>query len=1121
MKKNRHEKQRRDMLKYFPQAMRIICLITFLGANAIFSWIKASDSQSAKFLLNTITGNNTVLAVQQAQQKEISGKVTDSSGQPLPGATVKVKGTSIGTATDANGMFSLRIPSNAQTIQVSFIGMETQEIPIGSRTTFNITLQEGAIGLEEVVAIGYGAMKKSDLSGASVSLGEDAIKKSIVTNLDQALQGRVTGVTAVMTSGAPGSSSAIRVRGQSTINANAEPLYVIDGVIVQGGGSSGASFGLGDALGNGPISTISPLSTINPADILSMEILKDASATAIYGAQGANGVVLITTKRGKAGQAKFNYEGMYGIQRQASRIDMMNLREFAEFSNSVAQESNSLDSRPEFLDPSLLGAGTNWQDAIFKLAPMYQHQLSAQGGTQGVNYYISGSYMNQDGTIIGTKFNRYSFRTNLDTQLKKWLKLGLNTMYSNTDERLGLADSDEGIVNYSLLTPPDIPIYDLDGNYASVVREGYTRINPIAMALDEDILLSRSKLNGNIFADVTPIKNLVWHSELGYDIGNSRGERFEPAVKYGNWRRDVNMSSIQRNYNFFWQLKNYLTFSGTKEKHSYSLMIGQELWESSWEYEGVTASNLPSNDIHNPSLGSDPQITSGFGSSAMASFFGRATYNYADKYMGTYTYRRDGSSNFGPKNRWANFNSFAVSWRFSNEEFLKSLSEVLSNGKIRFGWGQTGNSNIGGYRWGSAISKMPSGLGMGYRQSNIANPYIKWETQEQWNLGLDLAIINNRISLVVDAYDKTSKDMLMQLQLPSYLGTRGNASSALAAPYGNYGTINNQGIEFTLTTHNLTGRFIWDTDFQMSFNKNKLVALDGTQSAHIEGYGQWSDVVTVTNVGDPLYNFYGYKVAGVYQNLEDLQNSPKPEKYPTDGVFNRYNTTWVGDLKFEDISGPDGKPDGIIDTYDRTNIGSPWPKFTYGFTNTFQFKNFDLSIFINGSYGNKVFNYLGMHLSSMTSIWDNQLKSVTERARLVPIDPEKSYPTVVNGVTVYNWFDDITNVKVSNPNAVIPRAIANDPNDNNRISDRYIEDGSYLRIKNIALGYTLPSSLVRKWNIESIRIYTNIQNLYTFTNYTGYDPEVGASTASPNVFGLDNGRYPSPQVYSFGLSLSF
>lgn len=1057
-----------------------------------------------------------------AQPRRISGTILDSKDKSaMIGANIMEKGTSNGTITDINGKFSLNVSSSNSILVISSIGYTTLEVNVGNNSVLNLEMDEDTELLEEVVVIGYGTMKKSDISGASVSVSEDAIKGSVITNLDQALQGRASGVSSVMTSGAPGSSSSIRIRGQATINANAEPLYVIDGVIIQGGGSSGASLGLGDALGNSPTSTISPLSTINPSDILSMEILKDASATAIYGAQGANGVVLITTKRGQAGEAKFSYEGLFGLQRQAGRLDMMNLREFAEFSNSVSDETNALDSRSEFQDPSLLGAGTNWQNAIFRNAPMHQHQLSAQGGSDAIRYYISGSFLNQDGTIIGTTFKRTSFRVNLDSQLKKWLKLGVSAMYSNTDERLGLADSEEGIVNYSLLTPPDIPIYDLDGGYASVIREGYTRINPIAMALDEDILLERNKLNGSIFADITPLKNLVLHTELGFDIGGSRAERFEPAVRYGNWSRDKNMSSIQRNNNNFWQLKNYLTYTGQKDKHDYSLMLGQELWESQYEFQSISTTDLPSNDIHNPSLGKDPQINSGFGSSSMASFFGRATYNYDNRYMGTYTYRQDGSSNFGPENRWAGFNAFAVSWRFTNEEFFESATNILSDGKLRIGWGQTGNSNIGGYRWGASITRMPSGLGLGYRQSNIANPYIQWETQEQWNLGLDLSFLQNRIGLVVDLYDKTSNDMLMQLQLPSYMGTRGNVSSALSAPYGNYGTINNKGFEFTITTHNLTGRLTWDTQFQMSFNKNKLVALDGTDSGHIEGYGQWSDVVTITNIGEPLYNFYGYKVAGVYKDFEDINNSPKPAKYPTNGVFNRANTVWPGDLKYEDISGPDGKPDGIIDTYDRTNIGSPMPKFTFGMTNTFKYQNLDLSIFINGSYGNKIFNYMDMNLSGMTSIWNNQLEKVTKRARLEPIDANKTYPVNVNGVTVNNWYEDVTNVEVSNIGATIPRAIANDPNDNNRISDRYIEDGSYLRIKNITLGYTIPAHITRKLLIENMRVYTNIQNLYTFTKYTGYDPEIGASTSNANVYGLDNGRYPSPQNYTVGLNITF
>lgn len=1052
--------------------------------------------------------------VLQQAKRQIKGKVVDAAGETVIGANVLEKGTTNGVITDIDGNFVLNVSSGA-TLEISYIGYVTQTIKVTNQTSLHIVLKEDSETLDEVVVVGYGTMKKSDLSGASVSVGEDAIKGSVITNLDQSLQGRAAGVSAVSTSGAPGSSSSIRVRGQATINSNAEPLYVIDGVIVQGGGASGADFGLGDALGNGSVSTISPLSTINPADIVSMEILKDASATAIYGAQGANGVILITTKRGKAGEAKFTYDGMLAVQRQTKRLDMMNLREFANYYNEFVQVGE-LDVNGYYADPSILGKGTNWQDAVFQTALQHQHQVSAEGGTEKIKYYVSASYMDQDGTLIGSNFNRYSFRVNLDSQLKSWLKLGLSATYSSTDEDLKLADGEQGIINYSLKTVPDIPIYDIDGNYATIVREGYTNPNPIAMAMMDQVLLNRQKLTGNIFFEVTPIKNLVWHAELGYDISASRGERYKPMVDFGSWKRDSNYSSIQKNSSTFWQLKNYVTYSGMIDKHNFTAMLGQECWASNYDNISVTNTSLPSDAVHNPALGTaTPVIGSGFGSSAMASFFTRLTYNYDNRYYGTYTYRYDGSSNFGPDNRWAGFHALAGSWRFSNEEFFKPLSGVISNGKLRLGWGQTGNANIGGYLWGTSIVKMSSSLGTGYRPKNIPNTSIKWESQEQWNVGLDLGFIQDRINVVVDWYKKVSNDMLMALQLPSYMGTQGNTSSRLDPPYGNYGSIENAGVEISLNTHPLIGKFQWDSDFQISFNKNKLKALSGTANAQIVGYGQWNDVVSVSNVGESLYNFYGYVCDGVYQDYEDLQKSPKPEQYPSNGVFNRKNTVWVGDIKYKDISGPDGKPDGVINEYDKTNLGSPMPKFTFGWTNTFRYKDFDLSIFINGSYGNKVMNYLGMQLTHMNSAWENQLNSVTGRARLEPIVPDKVYPSG------QYWYDDVTNVRVSNPEAAIPRASIQDPNDNDRISDRYVEDGSYIRLKNITLGYTFPSKLIKKFGINNLRLYANIQNLLTITGYDGYDPEIGASTQSTNVYGLDYGRYPSPTVYSFGLNVSF
>lgn len=1048
-------------------------------------------------------------------QTSVKGVVLEPSGEPAIGATIMEKGTSVGTATDFDGNFSIKVASPNAVLVVSYVGMETQEVKLAGRTDLTITLKESGVSLDEVVVVGYGTMKKSDLAGASVSMSEDDLKGSIITNLDQSLQGRATGVQAMSTSGAPGSSSSIRVRGQSTINANAEPLYVIDGVIVQGGGNSGSDFGLGDALGNGKVSTVSPLSTINPADIVSMEILKDASATAIYGAQGSNGVVLITTKRGKAGEAKFTYDGMVAINHQNKRLDMMNLREYAEYYNDMA--ANGYISSPSdwYRDPSVLGVGTNWQDAIFRTALQNQHQVSAQGGTEKVQYYVSGSYMNQEGTLIGSDFSRFSVRANLDAQLKSWLKLGLSATYTDTDESLKLADGEQGIINYSLTTLPDIPIYDIDGNFSSIVREGYTNPNPIALAMLDDIKLHRKKLTGNIFFDVTPIKNLVWHAEFGYDVSASKADRYKPMVDLGSWVRSSNESSIQKNSSWFWQLKNYVSYNGTAwDKFHYTAMVGQECWESSYDYTSIFASGLPSDEVHNPALGNKNSynISAGFGSSAMASFFTRETLNWDDRYLLTYTYRYDGSSNFGPENRWAGFHSVAAAWRFSNEKFFEPVRNVIDNGKLRLGWGQTGNANIGGYAWGVAMSRMPSALGAGYRPANIANPAIKWETQEQWNAGIDLNMLNNRLNLVVDAYIKTSKDMLMSMQLPSYMGTQGNGSSALAAPKGNFGEIQNKGIEIEVTGRPFVGEFEWESSFQISFNRNKLKALSGTENAQLVGYGQWSDVVSVSEIGQPLYNFYGYVVEGVYRDYDDIMNSPTPDHFPSDGVFNKSNTVWVGDLKYKDVNG-----DGKIDANDRTVIGSPMPKFTFGWTNTFRYKNIDLSIFLNGSYGNDVMNYLGINLTGMKSTWTNQLNSVGDRAQLVPIDPNKVYPAG------QNWYDDITNIRVKNWQTKTPAARLNDPNDNDRISDRYIEDGSYLRIKNITLGYTFKKSLLKRLHLENLRVYCNIQNLHTFTKYKGYDPEVGALTqdSSGLVYGLDYGRYPSPTTYSFGLNISF
>ena len=1058
-------------------------------------------------------------------QNSVDGVVISTAdNQPVIGASVVVVGSKTGVTTDIDGAFKLNVPAGTK-LEVSCIGYVTKTVVASAK--MQVLLDEDKELLEEAVVVGYGTMRKSDLSGASVSMKEDDLKGSIITNLDQSLQGRAAGVSAVQTSGAPGSSSSIRVRGQATVNAGAEPLYVIDGVIVQGGGTSASDYGL-SYLGNGKISTISPLATINPNDIVSMEVLKDASATAIYGAQGANGVILITTKRGKAGDAKVSYDGMFAVSQQNTRIDMLNLRQWAQFHNTLASYGE-IEASDYYAEPSALGVGSNWQDEVFRTALQHQHQVSVQGGTEKVQYYLSGSYMNQEGTVVGTNFDRLSFRANIDAQVKKWLKVGVNATYAKTNDALKKADGGEGLIFSALGTLPDIPIYDVDGNWATVVRENYTSANPIGLAMLNSYDLTRQKLTGSIFADITPVKHITWRTELGFDVSNSYTEAFEPTYDFGSKKRDSNEMSIQNNGSQFWQLKNYLTWNQSFGKHSFTGMVGQECWESQYKYSSITNTSLPDNDVRNVRLADDdPKVSSGFGSSAMSSFFTRWNYNYADKYLLTYTFRYDGSSNFGPDNRWAGFHSVAGSWKFTNEDFLANIKDVMS-GKIRVGWGQTGNSNIGGGAWESGMSVTASALGSSQRPANISNTGIRWEKQEQTNIGLDLSFLKGRANLTVDAYRKVSSDMLMSLNLPSYMGTLGNESSALAAPKGNYGTIENKGLEITLSGYPVqTKDFEWESNFQISFNRNKLVALDGSANAQLVGYGQWSDIVSVTEIGQSLYGFYGYEVVGVYTSIDDIQNSPIRStdmiattdaegnvtySHHDASYYNRNTTTWVGDLKFKDVNG-----DGTIDERDKTNIGSPLPKFTFGWTNTFRYKNVDLSIFVNGSYGNKVLNYNMMGqgyngLNHMSSAWTNQHVSVLNHAVLAPVDGNYSD----------GWYDDVTKVIVTNTSTLTPRPTLTDPNDNDRLSTRYLEDGSYLRIKNITLGYTFPKQMLNAANIENIRFYVNVQNLYTFTKYTGFDPEVGASTQDSTglTFGVDNGRYPSPTTYSCGLNITF
>jgi TonB-linked SusC/RagA family outer membrane protein len=1057
------------------------------------------------FLLGTVTSV-------YAQKQVVTGRITDVAGEGMPGVNVLLKGSTVGTTSDKEGNFSIEAAAT-DILVFSFIGYKSQELPVGNQTNVNIALEEDVETLSEIVVIGYGEVKKSDVTGAVASVQGETLKKTLTSGVDQALIGRVAGVTAVQMSGQPGASVSIRVRGTSSILGNVEPLYVVDGVPLSANNGTVYDYGLG-AVGGAGKTTFSPLSTLNPNDIESIEVLKDASATAIYGNRGSNGVVIITTKRGKAGQSSVSYEGYYGVQEISKKLDMMNLREYAQFRNDFAAETAGQTPDPLFADPSVLGEGTDWQDAIFRSAPMQNHQLTFSGGTDKLRYAMSGNYFDQDGVAIGSEFKRYSLRLNLDADVTKWLKVGNSLSISRTDERLGQYDRG-GIINTALKSTPDIPERNFDGSFSGGKGQG-ARVSPLAQALDLENYLKRTQILGNLYANIQLLPSLSFRTEFGGNADMANASSWKPTYDYGpNARNTVSSMSRQNNNNYFWQFKNYLTYTKTfVNVHNVSAMIGQEA--SEWGHQNTSggATSLPTNDVKSINLGDPLTQAAGDskGSGALSSYFGRLNYNFRDKYYATFTYRADGSSNFAEGNRWGYFPSAAVSWRVSQESFMAGIENIVSNVKLRAGWGQTGNSGREGYMYGSRLTTMATNLGLGFRVANHANPDLTWETAEQIDLGLDAGFLGERIQLTVDLYKKNVKDLLLRAPLPAYLGSLGNGAIIIQSPYVNGGEIENKGLEIALKSINTTGALQWETDFNITFNKNKLVSLD-VKDAALDGFtgGSGNILISRTTEGRALGEFYGYKVAGIFKDKEDILNSPMQYSVDKNGVvyFDRNSTVWPGDIKFADIDGND-----TIDVRDRTYLGSPQPKFTFGFNNTFRYKGFELDIFLVGTYGNKVYNFNkqgdGDGLADMRSAWNNQLQEVTGRAKLQPVTEP-----------VGEWWNNIDNVQVMNPGTDIPRATNQDPNQNARVSDRYIEDGSYLRIRTVTLAYNIPSSILNKMRFTGLRVYARVQNAYTFTKYTGYDPEVGQDTWDGLVSGLDNGRYPSPRVYTLGVSANF
>ena len=1030
-------------------------------------------------------------------QVKISGVVSDDKGLTIPGANISVVGTKTTASTDFDGKYTIDAPANG-TLLVSFIGFDSQKIAIGGRTKINITLQSSSEDLKEVVVIGYGTQKKKDVNGAISSVKSTDIENLKQVSIDQMLQGKAAGVSVTNNSGQPGGAASVRVRGTTSITGTNEPLYVIDGVPISGdatgkstsGQTLAGKDGFSSSGGSGN-NAMSPLSMINPNDIESMDILKDASATAIYGSRGANGVIIITTKQGKKGTGKVSYENYTSFATVANKLDVLTLPQYATLKTNLAKLWG-FQTRQEFSHPELLGPGTNWQDEVYRTAISNSHQLSFSGAKDGTSYYLSGSYLDNEGTIINSGLKRYTVRLNLDSKIKSWLRVGGNLTGGITNERITVNQSFSGLISNTLLQSPDIPVRNIDGTFAGPPssEQSVTYYNPVAEALTRDNKLVRKNFLGNVYAEAEIIKGLKYRFEIAANTEFSENDDFRPSYKWGSQTNLLADLDVRRQNWYSTNIKNLLTYDKTIGKHKFTVLAGQEANDSHWEGLIASAQGFKTNSIHTINLADvdNNTVTQYKGSASLSSLFARVIYDFNDKYSITASIRQDVSSKFDPTtdNQKGVFNAISGSWRLSSEPFMEGTRKYVDNIKIRVGYGETGNQQIPNNSYSAMLGTQNSGLGSGFLPSNYPNPDLVWESLNQTNIGIDFTLLDSKLSASFDVYDKKSEGFLFQVPLPLYLTGGGGQYGGVSAPYSNLGTMSNKGFDLTLGYDmRSAGNFNWSASAVVSQYKNNLDEIANgivlTQEVNTNGYQPV--VVTNTTVGNPIGLFYGYKTDGIFKDQAVLDAAPLQFGQP---VGTGAGETALGDVKYVDVNG-----DGKIDASDKTFIGNPHPKFTYGFTNNFKYKNVDLSIFLQGSYGNDVMNLTKRAGTTNASLYDNQL---------------------VDAMDYYSS----TNTASNNP-----RPIADSANNNLLISDRYVEDGSYLRIQNVTLGYSLPQDVISKYKISRLRLYGSAQNLYTFTNYSGYDPEIGSFNQNVLLSGIDNGRYPIARTFLIGLNLEF
>lgn len=1008
-----------------------------------------------------------------AQSHSVSGKITDGeSGLGIPGATVLESGTLNGTTTDIDGRFMLKVASPSSILEISFIGFQTQKVPVDKRTTIDITLVPEVTNLSEVVVIGYGTQKKKVVTGAIASVSSDEITSTSVLRVDQAMQGRTAGVQVTNLSGQPGEAPTIRIRGAGT-TGNADPLYIVDGLAVGG------------------------IDYLNPGDIESIDVLKDAASAAIYGARAANGVVLITTKGSKQGKMTVTYSGYSGIQNVANTIDMLNADQYRMLMNEGARNAGltepfDLNEIPQH--------NTNWQDELFqKNAPIQNHEISVSGGNEKSTYASSMSYFSQQGIIGGDKsqFDRITARINSKHQVNKVFRFGNTLSYSHITRRgIGSNQSFNGAYSSALNLDPLTPLYETNPDilalppysnepvvtnssgqvYGISNYVGAEVVNPLALLEIQNGETRVDKLVGSIFGEVELMKGLKVNTNLGIDLAYVLNDGFRPLFYLNGAQLNVDKTSVNKSIDryFTWQWENTLSYTKKYKDHNISVLLGTTA--SKYNYENLTGFNAkvplfdPDNVYLNMATDTVWVATGGAAHSALLSTFGRITYDFKDKYAFTGILRRDGSSKFGANNRYGIFPSLGFSWVASDESFFPKIDQI-DIVKFRASWGINGNQEIGNYQFISTIDKsrgyiFGSGRITGASPSYIENADIRWEESEQIDIAMDLGAFNNRLTATVDYYVKTTSGLLEKVAIPAHVGND--------APVANVGSVQNKGIEIALNWRNMAKDFKYSIGINGSYNKNKMTKI-GNEEKVLPG-ATWAiaGMVTRAEEGLPIAYFWGYKTDGIFQNMSEVY-----QHIGSTGQLLQKNAQ-PGDVRFVDVNG-----DGVLDANDRTQIGNPTPDWTFGMNFNLDYKQFDFAMLLTGTYGNDIFN-------------GSQRQDLRYTNRPVSVLDRWTAEGTSNEIPRYTWIDI---------------------NNNSRVSDLYIEDGSYIRVKNVQFGYNLPAGVLKKIGASAWRFYISAENLLTLTKYTGADPEIGALSSFD--IGIDRGIYPQARTWRLGTTISF